>query len=63
VVSWEDLKLCMRAIFVPPHYRNELLLRTLLISPQEVKKVMLSQKNISIAFPRTLESELAVDSP
>jgi len=36
--------------------------RSLLISPQEVKKVMLSQKNIFIAFPRTLESELVVDS-
>ena len=37
--------------------------RSLLISPQEVKKVMLSQRNIFIAFPRTLESELALDSP
>jgi len=27
VVSWEDLKLCMRARFVPPHYRKELLLK------------------------------------
>ena len=26
VVSWEDLKECMRAKFVPPHYRKELLL-------------------------------------
>jgi len=25
VVSWEDLKLCMRARFVPPHYRKYLL--------------------------------------
>jgi len=24
VVSWEHLKLCMRARFVPPHYRKEL---------------------------------------
>ena len=37
--------------------------RSLLISYQEVKKVMLSQKNIFIAFPRALESELALDSP
>jgi len=37
--------------------------RSLLISPQEVKKVMLSQKNIFIAFPMTLENELALDSP
>ena len=27
VVSWDDLKLCMRARFVPPHYRKELLLK------------------------------------
>ena len=27
VVSWEDLKLCMRARFIPPHYRKELLLK------------------------------------
>jgi len=27
VVSWEDLKLCMHARFVPPHYRKELLLK------------------------------------
>jgi len=27
MVSWEDLKLCMRARFVPPHYRKELLLK------------------------------------
>ena len=27
VVSWEDLKLCMRTRFVPPHYRKELLLK------------------------------------
>jgi len=27
VVSWEDLKKCMRARFVPPHYRKELLLK------------------------------------
>jgi len=27
VVSWEDLKLCMRARFVLPHYRKELLLK------------------------------------
>jgi len=27
VVSWDDLKLCMRAQFVPPHYRKELLLK------------------------------------
>ena len=27
VVSWEDLKLCMRARFVPPHYWKELLLK------------------------------------
>jgi len=25
--SWEDLKLCMRARFVPPHSRKELLLK------------------------------------
>ena len=37
--------------------------RSLLISPHEVKKVMLSQKNIFIAFPRTLTSESTVDSP
>jgi len=27
VVCWEDLKLCMRARFVPPHYKKELLLK------------------------------------
>jgi len=27
VVSWQDLKLCMRARFMPPHYRKELLLK------------------------------------
>ena len=27
VVSWDDLKLCMRARFVPPYYRKELLLK------------------------------------
>jgi len=27
VVSWDDLKECMRARFVPPHYRKELLLK------------------------------------
>jgi len=27
VVFWEDLKLCMCAPFVPPHYRKELLLK------------------------------------
>jgi len=27
VVSWKDLKLCMHARFVPPHYRKELLLK------------------------------------
>jgi len=27
VVSLEDLKLCMRARFIPPHYRKELLLK------------------------------------
>ncbi|XP_068486692.1 uncharacterized protein [Phaseolus vulgaris] len=27
MVSWNDFKLCMRAQFVPPHYRNELLLK------------------------------------
>jgi len=27
VVSWEDLKECMRAKFVPPHYRKDLLLK------------------------------------
>ena len=27
VVSWEDLKECMRARFVPPHYRKDLLLK------------------------------------
>ena len=27
MVSWEDLKLCMRARFVPSHYRKELLLK------------------------------------
>jgi len=37
--------------------------RRLFISPQEVKKVMLSQKCIYIAFPRTLKSESAIDSP
>jgi len=38
--------------------------RSILISSQEVKKVMLSQKSIFIAFPtKTFRSELAVDSP
>jgi len=27
VISWDDLKLCMCARFVPPHYRKELLLK------------------------------------
>ena len=27
MVSWKDLKLCMHARFVPPHYRKELLLK------------------------------------
>jgi len=27
VVSWEDLKECMHARFVPPHYRKDLLLK------------------------------------
>jgi len=27
VVSWNDLKLWMRARFVPPHYRKEFLLK------------------------------------
>ena len=27
VVSWNNLKLCMRAEFVPPYYRKELLLK------------------------------------
>ena len=27
MVSWEDLNLCMRARFVPPHYRKELFLK------------------------------------
>jgi len=27
VVSWYDLKACIRARFVPPHYRKELLLK------------------------------------
>jgi len=27
VVSWKDLKLCMHARFVPPHYRKKLLLK------------------------------------
>jgi len=27
VVSWDDLKQCMRARFVPPHYKKELLLK------------------------------------
>jgi len=27
LVPWKDLKLCMRARFVPPHYRKELLLK------------------------------------
>jgi len=36
---------------------------SLLISHQEVKNVMLSQKNIFIAFPRALKSEMALDSP
>jgi len=37
--------------------------RSLLISYQEVKKVMLAQKNMFIAIPRTLENELELDSP
>jgi len=37
--------------------------RSLLIFHQEVKKVMLSQKNIFITFPMALESEMALDSP
>jgi len=38
--------------------------RSLLISSQEIKKVMLSQKSISIAFrTKTFRSESAVDSP
>ena len=37
--------------------------RSLLISHQEVKKVMFSQKNMLIAISRTLESELVLDSP
>jgi len=38
--------------------------RSLLISSQEVKKVMLSQKSIFVAFPtKTFRSESAVDSP
>jgi len=38
--------------------------RSLLISSKEVKKVMLSQKAIFIAYPKkTLKSESAVDSP
>jgi len=37
--------------------------RSLLISPKEVKKVMLSQKAIFIAYPtKTLKSESVVDS-
>jgi len=31
VVSWEDLKECMHARFVPPHYRKELLLKLQLL--------------------------------
>jgi len=27
VVSWENLKQCMRARFMPPHYRKDLLLK------------------------------------
>ena len=27
MVSWSDLKQCMRERFVPPHYRKELLLK------------------------------------
>jgi len=27
VVSWNDLKVCMRVRFVPPHHRKELLLK------------------------------------
>ena len=27
MVSWEDLKECMRTRFVPPHYRKEILLK------------------------------------
>jgi len=37
--------------------------KSLIISHQEVKKVMLSQKNMFIAIPRTLEKELILDSP
>ena len=37
--------------------------RSLLNSHQEVKKVMLAQKNMFIAIPRTLENELVLDSP
>ena len=37
--------------------------RSFFISPHEVKKVMLSQKSINIAFPRTLTSESTIDSP
>jgi len=37
--------------------------RSLLIFHQEVKKVMFSQKNMFIAIPRTLESEMVLDSP
>ena len=38
--------------------------RSLLISSKEVKKVMLSQRAIFIAYPKkNLKSELAVDSP
>jgi len=36
---------------------------SLLISHQEVKKVMISQKNMFIAIPKTLENELVLDSP
>jgi len=31
VVSGSDLKLCMRVRFVPPHYRKELLMKSLLL--------------------------------
>jgi len=38
--------------------------RNLLISSKEVKKVMLSQKTIFLAYPKkTLKSESEVDSP
>ena len=37
--------------------------RILLISHQVVKMVMLAQKNMFIAIPKTLENELVLDSP